>query len=155
MLTYEERWQAVNEAKQVLKQPGYIFAAFITRFAAIRDAAKRSPEWVINQLEDVEQRLTTGIYEVGDHDIADSFTQAYFAHPGEIEPFMASAGFYKLCLIGCEGIVAGNEEKVNQLSGQDWEIWVELNYRLGQDVALHGAADHLLYIGRNESATRR
>jgi S-adenosylmethionine-dependent methyltransferase len=65
---------------------------------------------------------------------------------------MEKAGFSKVCLIGCEGIVAGNEEKVNQLSGKEWEVWADLNYRLGKDVALHGAADHLLYIGRNESA---
>jgi hypothetical protein len=29
-----------------------------------------------------------------------------------------------------------------------WQCWVDLNYRLGQEPSLHGAADHLLYVGR-------
>jgi hypothetical protein len=61
------------------------------------------------------------------------------------------AGFTTLGL-GCEGIVAGHEEKINALQGEAWELWVDLNYRLGQDPALRGAADHLLHIGRSASA---
>ena len=60
---------------------------------------------------------------------------------------MEQAGFARLGLIGCEGVVAGHEEKINQLQGQEWELWVELNYRLGQEATLYGAADHLLYVG--------
>ena len=36
---------------------------------------------------------------------------------------------------------------MNALQGELWDAWVDLNYRLGQDPALYGAADHLLYIG--------
>jgi hypothetical protein len=61
------------------------------------------------------------------------------------------AGFTTLGL-GCEGIVAGHEEKINAVQGEAWELWVDLNYRLGQDPALRGAADNLLYIGRSTSA---
>jgi S-adenosylmethionine-dependent methyltransferase len=61
---------------------------------------------------------------------------------------MEAAGFATLALIGCEGLVAGHEEKVNALQGEAWQRWVDLNYRLGQEPSLHGAADHLLYIGR-------
>jgi S-adenosylmethionine-dependent methyltransferase len=42
------------------------------------------------------------------------------------------------------------EELINQLTGEAWEEWVDLNYRLGQDPTLYGAADHLLYIGCKE-----
>jgi hypothetical protein len=40
------------------------------------------------------------------------------------------------------------EEKINELRGDEFESWIELNYRLGKDPSLHGAAEHLLYIGR-------
>ena len=39
------------------------------------------------------------------------------------------------------------EDNLSPLEGAAWEAWVDLNYRLGQDPALRGAADHLLYIG--------
>ncbi len=143
LLTEEERLQAVKEARRVLRQDGIIFAAFITRFALLRYSARDYPEWVTENWEYIERLLKTGV-----HDRTDRFTSAYFAHPGEIVPFMEAAGFTTMRVIGCEGIVAGHEEKVNTLSGEDWERWVDLNYRLGQDPSLYGAADHLLYIGR-------
>ena len=147
LLTYEEQVRALQEAKQTLKPTGYIFAAFITRFAPIRAAAKYDPEWVINHPESLEQILQTGVYQVN-RDVVDTFTQAHFAHPAEIEPLMESLGFSTLRLMGCEGIVAGNEEKINELSGQAWGQWVALNYRLGQEATLLGAADHILYVGQ-------
>jgi S-adenosylmethionine-dependent methyltransferase len=144
LLTAVERQQAVAEARRVLKPNGILFAAFITRFEPLRNAAQGYPEWLLENREYMEQLLQTGV-----HDQAHGFTNAYFAHPDEIIPFMEATGFTTLGLIGCEGIVAGHEEKINALQGEAWELWVDLNYRLGQDPALRGAADHLLYIGRN------
>jgi S-adenosylmethionine-dependent methyltransferase len=143
LLTAVERQQAVNEARRVLKNNGLLFAAFITRFAPLRDAAQGYPEWLAANWEYAQQMLKNGV-----HDQAQGFTNAYFAHPEEITPFMETVGFITLSLIGCEGIVAGHEEKVNVLQGEDWARWVDLNYRLGQEPSLHGAADHLLYVGR-------
>ena len=54
---------------------------------------------------------------------------------------------------GCEGLVAGHEEAVNALEGEAWEAWVALNYRLGREPSLYGAADHLLYSGMRPQNT--
>ncbi len=91
----------------------------------------------------LERLLRTGV-----HDSGEGFTVAYFAHPDEIEPLMEAEGFATLGVLGCEGAMAGHEEKINALAGEAWARWVDLNYRLGQDPALRGASDHLLYIGR-------
>jgi hypothetical protein len=40
------------------------------------------------------------------------------------------------------------DEKVNLLQGEAWEAWVDLNYRCASDPTIHGAAEHLLYVGR-------
>lgn len=48
--------------------------------------------------------------------------------------------------------MAAHEEAVNQLTGEAWLTWVEVSYRLGKETALHGAADHLLYVGRKPKA---
>jgi hypothetical protein len=78
----------------------------------------------------------------------DSFTDAYFTDPSEVKPFMEKNGFETIDLIACEGVISMIEEKVNELTGELWEAWVKLNYKLGKDPTVHGAAEHLLYVGR-------
>jgi S-adenosylmethionine-dependent methyltransferase len=145
LLSESERQQAVREAWRVLRPGGLLFAAFITRYAAFRDLAKNSPATLFEKRAEWEEILRTGIYHVGQ---GVGFTDAYFAHPTEIGPFMELAGFETLDLLSCEGIVAALEDQVNRLTGEAWQAWVDLNYRLSKEPSLRGAADHLLYVGR-------
>jgi ubiquinone/menaquinone biosynthesis C-methylase UbiE len=143
LLLREDRKKAIDEAHRVLRNEGTFFAAFITRFAPFRNAAKNHADWVTKDPDYTQQLLQTGI-----HNNQDVFTNAYFAHPDEIIPLMEISGFQTTNLIGCEGAIANNEEYVNQLSGRDWDNWVESNYEIGKDPSMRGASDHLLYIGR-------
>jgi hypothetical protein len=119
-----------------------VFAAFITRFGVVRYAAKEDPEWLLQYGEEL---LASGLP-------ADSHKEGnfpgYFAHPDEIRPLMEGGGFETLDLVGCEGAVSRLEELTSKLAGEAWEKWVDINYRLGHEPTLHGAADHLLYVGR-------
>jgi S-adenosylmethionine-dependent methyltransferase len=143
--TEQERLQAVRQAGHVLRPGGLIFAAFITRYAALRDLAKHSPSTLLERRAEWEEILHTGIYHAGQ---GVGFTDAYFAHPDEIGPLMEEAGFETVDILGCEGVVADNEEQINQLTGEAWQAWVDLNYRLSKESSLSGASNHLLYIGK-------
>lgn len=99
----------------------------------------------LEQADEVALALRTGVLRAGP---GNTFTQAYFAHPDEVLPLVASAGFEALALVGCEGVVAGHEERVNALTRADWERWVDLNYSLCREPTLYGASDHLLAVGR-------
>jgi len=143
LLKLEERRQAIGEACRVLRPAGLFCASVITRFAPFHDAAAQNIAWVIKDPAYSLRMLQTGI-----HDNGDGFTTAYFTHPDEFEPLMAGAGLHTLGIYGVEGVVADHEELGNQLKGADWELWVELNYRMSQEPSLRGAADHLLYVGR-------
>jgi len=143
LLAKEERLRAIRSALRLLKPQGVVFASFITRFAPFRDAAIKDPALVLNTLAYTERLLATGI-----HDQAEAFADAYFAHPDEVIPLMEEGGYQTTALVGCEGVVAGHEDKINALGGRLWEQWVDLNYRMGKDPSLRGAADHLLYVGR-------
>ncbi|HEX4208095.1 MAG TPA: class I SAM-dependent methyltransferase [Ktedonobacteraceae bacterium] len=145
LLTEPERQQAICEAWRVLRPGGLIFTAFITRYAAFRDLARNSPSILLEKRAEWEEILRTGVYHAGQ---GVGFTDAYFARPSEIVPLMEEAGFETLELVGCEGIVARNEEQVNRLTGDAWQAWIDLNYRLSKEPSLYGAADHLLYVGR-------
>ncbi len=138
-----ERLLALREAYRLLKPRGAIFASFISRFAAFQDGAANGFSWILEKPELNEKLLTTGI-NVG---LTDGFTDAYFAHPEEVIPLCEAAGFKTLLRLGCEGVVGGHETYVNSLIGKDFEIWADLNYRIGKDPSAIGASEHILYIG--------
>lgn len=143
LLTKSERTKAVREAMKVLRSGGILCATFITRFAPFRYAASDEPEWLEENLDYAQQLLKTGV-----HDQSKKFAMAYFIHPDDVIPLMEGCGLETQLLLGCEGIVAGHESKVNESRGDAWQVWVEMNFKLGQEPSLFGAADHLLYIGR-------
>jgi ubiquinone/menaquinone biosynthesis C-methylase UbiE len=144
LLLHEERLSALQEAWRILKPGGLIFAAFISRFGAFRDAASKGASWVLENPATTEKILTTGI----DISEGEGFTDAYFAHPDEVIPLGEAAGFQTVLRMGCEGVVAGHESFINLLEGDSFEYWADLNYRLSKDPAAIGASDHILYIGR-------
>jgi hypothetical protein len=49
-------------------------------------------------------------------------------YPWEIGPLMEEAGFETVDILGCEGVVAANEEQINLLTSNTWQAWVDLNF---------------------------
>ncbi len=148
LIAEEERHTALEETSRVLKPGGVLCASFITRYAPLRDAAKRHPTWIVERADDTERLLSSGVLAQPD----ERFTDAYFAHPSEVLPLVEAHGYETLDLIAAEGIVAWIEEGVSATSGEVWDAWARLNYRLGKDPSVHGAASHLLYIGQKRTA---
>ncbi len=146
LLSEEDRRQAVREALRILRPGGLLFAAFITRFAPVRDDAVR-----LAMLDD-HKELFRELWASGINPPGTDFTEAYFAHPAEVVPFMESCGMETRLVVGVEGVAAGHEARINQLSGSAFDNWTEINYLLGQEPSLWGASDHLLYIGAGPAA---
>jgi S-adenosylmethionine-dependent methyltransferase len=144
LIARDERDQAVQEATRVLKSDGLLFAGFLTRYSALRVCAERFPQWLFENPEYVERMLDLGIHQ-GEW----GFTTSYYVHTDEIQPLMESHDLTTLAIVGCEGIVAHTDARLNGLDGAAWEWWADLNYRLGKRPDLHGSATHLLYAGRN------
>jgi 2-polyprenyl-3-methyl-5-hydroxy-6-metoxy-1,4-benzoquinol methylase len=144
LLEQVERLQALQEGYRVLKPGGVLFAAFITRFASLRYAAAREIALPLEQPDLVESLLDTG--KLSPRGEEGSTFVAYFAHPAEVIPLCQQAGFEISAVLGVEGVVSMIEEGVNTLSGEAWEIWADLNYRLAQETSLHGGAEHLLVV---------
>jgi ubiquinone/menaquinone biosynthesis C-methylase UbiE len=142
LLDEADRTAAIREAKRVLRAGGVLFAAFITRYAVLRFWAKYDPSRVCADWTKYERQLVDG--RVTDNY---GFTDIYLARPNEVAPFMNDAGFTSLDLIGCEGVISMIREKVDALTGDDWERWMDVNYRIGKDPSTHGTTEHLLYVG--------
>ncbi len=146
LLDSADRRLAVREAIRVLKPGGWLAASFISRYAPLRDAAVKEPDWILSEPEEHEHILATGVYVAGPDRAG--FTSAFFAHPSEIAPLMESGGCETDSLLSCEGVTSMIEDRINALDGDLWEAWVEVNYRLSRDPAILGCAEHLLYLGR-------
>ena len=89
---FRERGQAIIEAKRFLTQQGILFNAFITRYAAIRYYLLNVPDELEERWESIQVLLDQGL----DLD-AKRFRGAYYAHPAEIEPLLASGADAALC----------------------------------------------------------
>ncbi len=144
LLGEEDRRQALAEVHRVLKPGGFLFAAFISRYAVPRYVAVHEPTWPHEQKERLEILLATGTLPPRHKDELE-FT-AHFDHPGEVGPLCQSAGFEVLTILGVEGLVDRIESEVNALSGEAWDAWVDLNYRVAPDPSIHGCTAHLLVI---------
>jgi hypothetical protein len=61
---------------------------------------------------------------------------------------MTEGRFRQTDLIACEPLVNEIEEAINATSGEVWNAWVDVLYRISKDPSIHGASGHLLYVGR-------
>jgi len=145
LLGEEERRQTLVEVRRVLKPGGLLFAAFISRYAVPRYAAVYDPTWPLEQKERLEVLLATGRLPPRGEDELEFL--AHFDHPSEVGPLVQREGFEVQTILGVEGLVDRIETEVNALSGEAWDAWVDLNYRVASDPAIHGCTAHLLVIG--------
>ena len=140
----ERRRQAVLEAMRVARSNGLVISAFLTRYSVVRYAAKVRPLQLSQTPDFIESILATGVGIAGDGFLS----SCYCADPTEIRPFMDGLGIDTVNLIGCEGVVAEVEERLNELPENDFARWVDLNYRLGRRAELLAASAHILHVGR-------
>lgn len=143
-----DRHRALREAVRVLASGGKLFASFVTRYALYFDMLKRDPA-LIGQYGNTYVRLTeTGVHIPTEQN--PGFTDAYFAHPMEIEPLMLGYGLTTLRLSVAEGLIAAAEPAVNRLPPELFDAWVDVSYRLGTDPTTWGCGEHMLYVGRKD-----
>jgi len=150
LLEEAERAQALAEAGRVLQPGGPLFAAFISRYAGHRDAARREPTWLVTEPAQAETLLTSGRLVGGleGGEGGPGFV-AYMAHPTEVAPLFWRAGFEVLAVLGVEGLVSIIEDGgVNTLIGAAWDAWLDVNHRAAADPSIHGCVEHLLVVAR-------
>jgi len=143
-----DRHRTIQEALRVLVPGGLLFASFITRYAVYVDLLELDPGLIARYASAYEQLMRTSVHIPTEQN--PGFTDAYFAHPMEIEPLMSEYALTTVRLAVAEGIIAAVESAVNALPEDLFDAWVDVCYRLGTDPITWGGGEHMLYIGRKD-----
>lgn len=101
LLDANDRHAALTEAHRVLRPGGVVFAAAITRFAALSNLLLHEDllhEGVVFDV--VAEAVRHGAFRGTEHDL---FTNAYFHHPHELGEEVEEAGFADAVVFGIEG----------------------------------------------------
>ena len=148
----EDRIKAVSEVYRITRKDGLVFAAFMTRIRHLTTSILYPEAWKPNHtIEGIDSFLESGVFN---HRDEGRFTGAYFFDMEGIAPFMESAGFECVKLIGSGSIASG-------MSVDQWDYWGKQGadvYRkvIGKIVEaaenpyIRGASSHVMYIGRKK-----
>lgn len=140
-----DRKRALEQCLKRLKPGGILVTSYISAYAPIIDIIKKFPE----EIEANRATLLNYITDGRNYD-GQGFTDAYFIHPDDVEPFMASFPVIPLRYMATEGFGSLAEERLNQLNDGQFKAWVDTLYEIAHHRSVLGCCEHLLYIGRKE-----
>lgn len=143
LLREEDRKRALEQCLKHLKPGGILVASFISAYAPMIDCIKKFPEEIEDNRTSLLNYITDGRNYGGD-----GFTDAYFIHPDDVEPFMAGFPIIPVRFMATEGFGAFTEDKLSQLSDSQFMAWVDTLYAIAPHRSVLGCCEHLLYIGR-------
>ena len=143
----EHRLAALSEAKRILEPGGVLFAAGISRFAALHDGFAREMLFEPGFREMAEKDLATGVHRNPDQR-PDWFTTAYFHRPEELEAEMAAAGLSAVEVLGLEGLAGWLPNlDARWADAHDRRMILDVLAALESEPSLRGASAHLLGVG--------
>ena len=142
----EDRRRAVRETLRVLKPGGCAFFAFVSRYAPIHFNLKTAPEDIAMRHHLMTGILADGTYRPGPDEAF--FTDAFFADPDEIQPFMEACGAETLDLFGAEGPMAQSEAQLAGLPPEARQAWLDLAIETARTPAAIYGSEHIVFVGR-------
>jgi SAM-dependent methyltransferase len=149
LLALAERARARDELRRVVAPAAVVVAGFLCRFTPLRFGAFNHPERLDGFRPGTLELLETGVMLLsGDPSVPGGWVDAYCERPEAVAPFMEAGGFRTLDLVGAEGLFSMIQDKARAVPPEAWPGFIELNFRLGREPSLLGAAEHLLYVGR-------
>lgn len=142
----EDRKKVIEESLKKLKKGGKLIVSFISAYAPVIDFIKNYPE----ELAKYKSEFLLNYLEDGKNIVSSEnpgFVTAYFINPAEIKPFMSEFDLKKEVIAGVEGITAQSEEKINNLSEDAYNEWLDLIYKTSKNPITWASSEHFLYIG--------
>ncbi len=146
MISIKKRLKVLGLAVAHLKSGGFVFSSFMTRTGALIYGLKNNPKGIL--YPDGAQKL----WKTGTDDTfveaTEWFTNAYFAHPDEVNPLVEKAGLKPLHLAGAEGPFGERFELYHQLDHHLQNEWMKFVIEHAEDKHMMNLAKHLLSVAQ-------
>ncbi|KAG2416277.1 hypothetical protein HFD88_007492 [Aspergillus terreus] len=145
LLEEKERRNVLSACAAALKPNGIILAAFVLRYAHLRDIAQRDPMRLVKDYDSFYAK-----YLVGGRYTRNQLVYSYHSNPEDVKAtFLAVPELRLERLVSCEGFLGGGlASKINELEHGAYERWVDVVLQFAEDQNILGNADHLLAVAR-------
>lgn len=139
----KDRSKVIDQCLRVLRHNGLIVCAYINRFASymIEFGATNN---LLQDKKILEDTISKG------YNTREKSSSFYFSYPNEIETLMSKHSIEKMFNIGTDGIAYIIGPKINTLSDQEYNQWVDYHLRTCENESIVGYSLHGLFIGRKK-----
>ncbi|GAB5467870.1 MAG: methyltransferase domain-containing protein [Rhodospirillales bacterium] len=147
----DDRRLCVAESLRVLKPGGYVFFAFLSRYAALHFTAKTAAAAVSSAGTRAMRILREGRYRPAAAE--DFFVDAVFDDPAEIATVFDGVDLERESLFGAESFLAQSEARLADLPKAAREDWTALAIATARTPAALYGSEHLVFVGRKPAAS--
>ncbi len=138
LFTEEDKKKAIEEAIRVTKKGGYIYIAYITSDSImISYCLKKHHLLETDKLCDKDYKMK---------DIPEEVFSAF--RIDEFNKLMDNYNVEHLKDVATDGLSGILREYVNDLSDEEFKVWVDYHYKTCERNDLQGYSNHMLYIGK-------
>lgn len=140
LFTEKDKRKAIEEAIRVTKKEGYIYIAYITSDAVfISYCLKKGHLLETDRLCEENYKLKDNPEEI--------FSVFYIE---EFNKLMGSYNVEYLSSVATDGLSSILREYVNELSDEEFNVWLDYHYKTCEKMNLQGYSNHMLYIGKKK-----
>ena len=153
LLEEDERRKVLVNCARMTREGGFVVAAFVTKWAHLRDIARRDPGRIVRGEE--ETRFYEGYVAEGEmggrYDRVQDRVGWHIQGGKEARELVESIGegLKVKKIVACEGFLGGGlSEEVGRMGREVFERWVDICASVAEREETWGAADHLLVIAQ-------
>lgn len=138
LFTEEEKEKAISEALRVTKTGGYIYIAYITSDSVVvSNFLKKQKLLELKKVSDENYKLK---------DIAEEVFSTFYVE--EFNNLMSNYNVEHITDVATEGLSYILKNYVNDLSEEEFRIWVDYHLKNCERKDLQGYSTHMIYIGK-------
>ncbi len=140
----EDQDRCIEEALRVLKEGGVLAVAYINKHYILSDLILKDGKFLNREF--INKILVDG--HLREEDGYDFWTDSSFFTPEEIEGLMNKYNIEKLENAATDGLGRLLPEKVNSLSQDEFNSFLDYHLKTCREKSLVGYSNHALFIGR-------
>jgi SAM-dependent methyltransferase len=141
LLGLNERNTVLDNCIRLTRPGGYLLSASVSRYAHLRDIARKDPGRLAREAAFYKGYLTSGEYTRRSDNVS------YHALPQEVAAAPQHPEVKLERVIACEGFLGANGAKhLSGLNGDEFEAWIKVIMAIAEQREMLGATDHILSV---------